>query len=83
MRLLSLLNLWTLTLAHSASTALEFVQALRVATDAVKMTTVVSIYQDGESLYELFDKVCVIYEGKMAYFGPADRARYVRSIALL
>ena len=39
------------------------------------MTTIVSIYQAGESLYELFDKVCVIYEGKMAYFGPADRAR--------
>lgn len=36
---------------------------------------VVSIYQAGESLYELFDKVCVINEGRMAYFGPADRAR--------
>jgi ATP-binding cassette subfamily G (WHITE) protein 2 (SNQ2) len=23
----------------------------------------------------LFDKVCVIYEGKMAYFGPADKAK--------
>lgn len=39
------------------------------------MSTLVSIYQAGESLYELFDKVCVIYEGKMAYFGPANRAR--------
>ena len=39
------------------------------------MTTIVSIYQAGESLDELFDKVCVIYEGKMAYFGPADQAR--------
>lgn len=39
------------------------------------MTTVVSIYQAGESLYELFDKVCVIYEGKMVYFGPANKAR--------
>ncbi|RDB22916.1 Brefeldin A resistance protein [Hypsizygus marmoreus] len=26
-------------------------------------------------LYDLFDKVCVIYEGRMAYFGPADQAR--------
>ena len=25
------------------------------------MTTIVSIYQAGESLYKLFDKVCVIY----------------------
>ena len=59
----------------SASTALEFVQALRIATDLARMTTIVSIYQAGESLYQLFDKVCVLYDGKMAYFGPADQAR--------
>jgi ATP-binding cassette subfamily G (WHITE) protein 2 (SNQ2) len=23
----------------------------------------------------MFDKVCLIYEGRMVYFGPADRAR--------
>ena len=39
------------------------------------MTTIVSLYQAGETLYELFDKVCVIYEGRMAYFGPANQAR--------
>ena len=39
------------------------------------MTTIVSIYQAGESLYNHFDKVCLIYEGKMAYFGPAKQAR--------
>lgn len=39
------------------------------------MTTVVSIYQAGETLYQLFDKVCVVYEGRMVYFGPADQAR--------
>ena len=60
---------------YSASTALQFIQALRVATDVARMTTIVSIYQAGESLYELFDKICVIYEGKMAYFGPAKQAR--------
>lgn len=38
-------------------------------------STIVSIYQAGESLYKTFDKVCVIYEGRMAYFGPADLAR--------
>ncbi|KAI0693726.1 pleiotropic drug resistance ABC transporter [Cytidiella melzeri] len=58
-----------------ASTALEFIQTLRVATDACRMATIVSIYQAGESLYELFDKVCVIYEGKMAYFGSTKKAR--------
>lgn len=39
------------------------------------MTTVVSIYQAGESLYRIFDKVCIIYDGKMAYFGPANQAK--------
>jgi ATP-binding cassette, subfamily G (WHITE), member 2, SNQ2 len=40
-----------------------------------RLTTIVSIYQAGETLYELFDKVCVIYEGRMVYFGPANKAR--------
>lgn len=60
-----------------SSTALEFVRALRIATDMMRLTTIVSIYQAGEPLYRLFDKVCVIYEGKMAYFGPACAARLV------
>ncbi|KAF5379148.1 hypothetical protein D9615_006042 [Tricholomella constricta] len=58
-----------------SSTALEYVRALRIATDTFNVTTIVSIYQAGESLYRHFDKVCLIYEGKMAYFGPADQAK--------
>jgi len=58
-----------------ASTALEFVRALRIATDVFGTTTIVSIYQAGESLYQYFDKVCVIYEGRMAYFGSASDAK--------
>ena len=58
-----------------ASTALEFVRALRLATDTFEQATIVSIYQAGESLYEYFDKVCVIDAGRMAYFGPADQAK--------
>lgn len=58
-----------------SSTALEYVRALRIATDIIRHTTIVSIYQAGEKLYEVFDKVCLIYEGRMVYFGPADQAR--------
>ncbi|KAH8997919.1 pleiotropic drug resistance ABC transporter [Lactarius akahatsu] len=58
-----------------ASTALEFVRALRTAADVARISTIVSIYQAAESLYQHFDKVCVIYEGRMAYFGRADQAR--------
>lgn len=58
-----------------SSTALEFVRALRIATDALNITTVVSIYQASELLYKLFNKVCVINQGRMIYYGPADVAR--------
>lgn len=58
-----------------SSTALEFVRTLRLITDAKRTTTIVSLYQAGEPLYDLFDKVCVIAEGKMAYFGPAKSAK--------
>ncbi|EIN12917.1 hypothetical protein PUNSTDRAFT_82390 [Punctularia strigosozonata HHB-11173 SS5] len=72
----SLIGSWdNSTRGLDASTALEFVRALRIASDTMRLTTIVSIYQAGEQLYELFDKVCVINEGKMVYFGPADRAR--------
>lgn len=42
-----------------------------------RCTTVATIYQAGEGLFDKFDKVCVIYEGRMAYFGPANQARQV------
>ena len=58
-----------------SSTALEFIRALRIATDNLESTTIVSLYQAGESLYQYFDKVCVVYEGRMAYFGRADQAK--------
>ncbi|KIY47084.1 pleiotropic drug resistance ABC transporter [Fistulina hepatica ATCC 64428] len=64
-----------------SSTALEFVHALRLAANLGQMTTIVSLYQAGENLYNLFDKarhfiyVCLIYEGKLVYFGAASEAK--------
>ena len=58
-----------------SSTALEFVRALRIATDVTHISNIVSLYQAAESLYQNFDKVCLLYDGRMAYFGRADRAR--------
>ncbi|KDR66421.1 hypothetical protein GALMADRAFT_80772 [Galerina marginata CBS 339.88] len=72
----SLITSWdNSTRGLDSSTALEFVRALRIATDLVRDSTIVSIYQAGESLFQIFDKVCVIYEGRMVYFGPATLAR--------
>ena len=40
-----------------SSTALEYMRALRLATDTGRLTTIVSLYQAGEKLFELVDKV--------------------------
>ena len=57
-----------------ASTALEYVEALRSLTNMANISTSVALYQAGESLYELFDKVVLIHEGRCLYYGHADEA---------
>lgn len=57
-----------------SSTALEYCRALRIATDIQHLATIISIYQCGESMYSLFDKVCLIYEGHMIYYGRMESA---------
>ena len=58
-----------------ASTALDLIKSLRVMTDVLGQTTFVSLYQAGEGIYDLFDKVLVIDKGRQVYFGPASEAR--------
>ncbi|KAF8555113.1 pleiotropic drug resistance ABC transporter [Imleria badia] len=58
-----------------ASTALDFVKSLRIMTDILGQTTFVSLYQAGDSIYELFDKVIVLDEGRQVFFGPPSEAR--------
>ncbi|KAI9051036.1 hypothetical protein LZ554_005144 [Drepanopeziza brunnea f. sp. 'monogermtubi'] len=58
-----------------ASTALDYAKSLRVMTDISNRTTLVTLYQAGEGIYELMDKVLVIDEGKMIYQGPAKAAK--------
>ena len=57
-----------------ASTALEYVQSLRSLTNMAHISTAVALYQAGESLYDSFDKVVLIDEGKCLYYGPTDEA---------
>lgn len=57
-----------------ASTALEYVQSLRSLTNMAHVSTAVALYQAGESLYDLFDKVLLIDEGRCMYYGPTDTA---------
>ncbi|KAE8392144.1 ABC-2 type transporter-domain-containing protein [Aspergillus alliaceus] len=58
-----------------ASTALEYVQSLRSLTDMANVSTLVALYQASENLYNLFDKVLLIEEGKCVYYGRAESAR--------
>lgn len=58
-----------------ASTALEYVRSIRAMTNMADTSTAVSLYQAGESLYQLVDKVLLIDEGKCLYFGPAESAK--------
>jgi ATP-binding cassette subfamily G (WHITE) protein 2 (SNQ2) len=53
-----------------ASTAMEYVSSLRSLTNMAGISTLVALYQAGESLYDLFDKVIVIDQGRCVYFGP-------------
>lgn len=58
-----------------ASTALDYAKSLRIMTDVSDRTTITTLYQAGEGIYELMDKVLVIDEGRMLYQGPANEAR--------
>ncbi|KAJ5790458.1 uncharacterized protein N7518_007469 [Penicillium psychrosexuale] len=58
-----------------ASTALEWAKALRAMTDVLGLTTIVTLYQAGNGIYDLFDKVLVLDEGLQIYYGPATEAR--------
>lgn len=58
-----------------ASTALDYAKSLRIMTDVSNRTTLVTLYQAGEGIYELMDKVLVIDNGKCIFAGPAKEAK--------
>lgn len=58
-----------------ASTALDYANSLRIMTDVSDRTTLVTLYQAGEQIYELMDKVLLIDEGRMIFQGPASEAK--------
>lgn len=58
-----------------ASTALEWTKAIRAMTDVLGLSTIVTLYQAGNGIYNLFDKVLVLDEGKQVYYGPMKEAR--------
>lgn len=58
-----------------SATALQFVTHLRTSADLLRTAHLASIYQASESIYKLFDRVIVLYEGREIYFGSTVRAK--------
>ncbi|KAI8826193.1 ABC-2 type transporter-domain-containing protein [Fimicolochytrium jonesii] len=58
-----------------SSSALDFVRALRTATDISQTANVLSLYQASQDIYDLFDRVLLVSGGHCIYFGPAKDAK--------
>ncbi|RMZ11184.1 hypothetical protein D0864_01061 [Hortaea werneckii] len=58
-----------------ASTALDYARSLRIMTDVSNRTTLVTLYQAGEGIYDLMDKVLVIDQGREIFMGRKEEAR--------
>ncbi|KAI4235961.1 MAG: hypothetical protein LQ349_002836 [Xanthoria aureola] len=58
-----------------SATALEFIKTLRLSTSLAGSTAAIAIYQASQSIYDKFDKVAVLYEGRQIYFGPTTAAK--------
>lgn len=54
---------------------MEWTKAVRALTDVLGLSTIVTLYQAGNGIYDLFDKVLVLDEGKQIYYGPMTQAR--------
>ncbi|RMY71825.1 hypothetical protein D0863_04889 [Hortaea werneckii] len=57
-----------------ASNALEYVKAIRAMTDILGLSSIVTLYQAGNGIFEQFDKVMVLDEGKQIFYGPREDA---------
>lgn len=58
-----------------ASTALEWARAIRAMTDVLGLASIVTLYQAGNGIYNLFDKVLVLDQGREIFFGHREEAR--------
>ncbi|KAM0670779.1 hypothetical protein ACQRIT_006673 [Beauveria bassiana] len=58
-----------------ASSALDYTKAVRALTDVLGLSSIVTLYQAGNGIYNLFDKVLVLDEGKETFYGPMAEAR--------
>ena len=70
------LQLWDQpTRGLDSKTALEFAETLRSAADKEKKSIAVTAYQAGNGIYDTFDKVLILADGHMIYYGPRVQAK--------
>ncbi|KAF2021680.1 ABC-transporter [Aaosphaeria arxii CBS 175.79] len=58
-----------------SSTSLDFAKALRVATNLTDNVSVSALYQPGDALAEIYDKVLLLHEGRQIFFGSLADAK--------
>ncbi len=58
-----------------ASNALDFAHVLRRSTDEQQKTIIATLYQAGNGIYNQFDKILVLAEGREIYYGPRSEAK--------
>ncbi|GAA5814667.1 hypothetical protein MFLAVUS_008166 [Mucor flavus] len=72
----SAVNCWDCsTRGLDAASALDYVRSLRIMTDIFEITTIATLYQASNSIFNLFDKLLLLDEGHCIYFGPASGAK--------
>ena len=58
-----------------SANALRFVQYVRQHTAESGAITLITLYQASDAIFDLFDKVIILQEGRQVFFGRADRAK--------
>jgi ATP-binding cassette subfamily G (WHITE) protein 2 (SNQ2) len=58
-----------------ASNALDFAKVLRKSAHEEQKTIVATLYQAGNGIYDQFDKVTVLVDGKQIYYGQTSEAK--------
>ncbi|KIW64177.1 hypothetical protein PV04_09130 [Phialophora macrospora] len=58
-----------------SASAFEFVRAVRLSSQIFGATHLVAAYQASQAMYDQFDKVILLYEGREIYFGPIGQAK--------
>lgn len=58
-----------------SANALEFVKTLRLFTRTTRSVALVTLYQASQDIYNAFDNVMLLYEGRQIFFGSTARAK--------